>query len=352
MTKYSDIAISAELLKLLEQIDQFKNSWQENSQLIPEQLKVLRHIATIESIGSSTRIEGSKLSDREVETILSGLSTQSFKSREEQEVAGYAYVMEEVFTSYLYIPLTENYIKQLHAMLLLYSVKDIRHRGAYKKFPNNVEAFDAQGRSLGIVFETASPFDTPFQMTELIEWANNAFKNNINHPLIIIGVFVVVFLAIHPFQDGNGRLSRILTTLLLLKYGYSYVPYSSLETIVEHSKEGYYRALRLTQATLKTDKHNFEPWLLYFLRSLQKQIKQLEFKLNKEHINLITLPQLASDILEVIRNKGRASMSDIIGATGAPRSTIKKHLLLLLDQKYLARYGKGKGVWYTLMPKL
>ena len=347
MSKYSDIVISAELLQLIEQIDQFKDSWQESSQLVPEQLKVLRHIATIESVGSSTRIEGSKLSDREVETILSGLDTQSFKSRDEQEVAGYAYVMEEIFASYLYIPLTENYIKQLHAMLLNYSVKDIRHRGEYKKFPNNVEAFDAQGHSLGIVFETTSPFDTPFQMTELIEWTNNAFENKTYHSLIIIGVFVVVFLAIHPFQDGNGRLSRILTTLLLLKYGYSYVPYSSLETIVEHSKEGYYRALRLTQATLKADKYNFKPWLLYFLRSLQKQIQQLEFKLNKEHINLITLPQLASDILELIRNKGRASMSDIITATGAPRSTIKKHLLLLLDQKHLARYGKGKGVWYT-----
>jgi len=340
------ILISSELTNLIDQIDAFKSSWQESSLLMPEQLKVLRYIATIESVGSSTRIEGSKLSDREVEKILSGLKSESFRSRDEEEVAGYAYVMEEIFTSYLYIPLAENYIKQLHAMLLHYSTKDIRHRGDYKKFPNNVEAFDYQGKSLGIVFETTTPFETPLKMTELIDWTNKSFENNEYHPIIIIGVFIVIFLAIHPFQDGNGRLSRILTTLLLLKYDYSYVPYSSLETIIEHNKDGYYRALRLTQATLKTENPDFHPWLLYFLRSLHKQIEHLKVKINKEQLMLVSLPKLASDIVELARNKGKITISDIIAVTGASRSTIKKHLASLVDQKYLTRYGKGRGVWY------
>ena len=347
MFKKETIFITPELMQLIDQIDTFNNSWQTLSNLAPEQLKALRRIATIESVGSSTRIEGSKLSDREVEKLLSGIKIGSFKNRDEEEIAGYEYVMEEVFTSYDYIPLTENYIKQLHAMLLQYSTKDVRHRGDYKKFPNNVEAFDAQGKSLGVVFETASPFDTPLKMEALVNWAQKTLDDHIIHPLVIIGIFIVAFLAIHPFQDGNGRLSRILTTLLLLKYGYSYVPYSSLETIVEHTKENYYRSLRRTQATLNTETPNFQPWLLYFLRSLQKQIERLEFTIKREQITRASLPRLASDILQLVHDRGKITMADIIQSTNAPRSTIKKHLSILVDQKHLSRHGQGRATWYT-----
>lgn len=347
MIGHKKIDILPELQDFIDKIDQFKMSWHESSNLMPEQLKVLRHVATIESVGSSTRIEGSKLSDRDIEKILLGLRTESFKSRDEQEVAGYAYVMEEIYTSYLYIPLTENYIKQLHIMLLQYSSKDVRHRGEYKKFPNNVEAFDAQGKSLGIVFETTSPFDTPRQMADLIEWTNKAFETREYHPLIIIGVFIVVFLAIHPFQDGNGRLSRILTTMLLMQHDYLYVPYSSLETVVEHSKQAYYRALRLTQSSLKGEMHNFQPWLSYFLRSLHKQIQQLEYKINKEQIMLVSLPPLAGDIMLLVEQKGRITIAEVMKHTNAPRSSIKKQLSFLVDKKYLARHGQGRAVWYT-----
>jgi Fic family protein len=343
MFKPERIIVSQDLQQLIDKINAFNISWN----IIPEQFKTLRHIATIESIGSSTRIEGVKLSDREVEILLSHLTSQPFKSSDEEEVAGYAYVMGEVFNNYEHIPLTENYIKQLHAMLLKYSTKDIRHAGDYKKHPNNVEAFDTQGKSLGIVFATSSPFDTPRDMEQLITWTNNALNTHTIHPLIAIGTFIVSFLAIHPFTDGNGRLSRILTTLLLLKSGYTYIPYSSLESIIEHSKEGYYRALRQTQATLKTENPDFKPWLLYFLRSLDKQINRLELKINHERITHASLPPLAAEILQLVQNKIRVAMADIVEATNAPRSTIKRHLNLLVDQKYLTRHGKGRTVWYT-----
>ena len=351
MIYLNELLISDELKQLIDQIDIFNKSWQTLTHLAPEQLKALRHVATIESVGSSTRIEGVKLSDREVEKLLSGLTTTSFKSRDDEEVLGYAHVMEEIFASYEYIPLTENYIKQLHAMLLQYSSKDVRHRGEYKKFPNNVEAFDAKGQSLGVVFETASPFDTVHEMKELIERTNNAFDKHLIHPLVVIGVFIVTFLAIHPFQDGNGRLSRILTTLLLLKSGYFYVPYSSLETIVEATKEAYYRALRLTQATLKQEKPNFIPWLTYFLRSLQKQIERLEFSIQREQITRPSLPKLADQILELARKNQKITILDVIEATQAPRSTVKKYLGLLVDQKYLMRHGQGRSVWYIIYNK-
>jgi Fic family protein len=230
------IPISAEMLRLVSEIDEFKGHWRIWQSLTPDRLQGLRRVATIESIGSSTRIEGSRLSDREVEALLSRLETQSFATRDEQEVAGYAFVMEQVFAHFSEIPVTANMLKQLHRDLLQYSTKDERHRGEWKSLPNHVAAFAADGRELGIVFETSSPFDTPKHMDALLDWHRRAEADTGLHPLLRIGIFAVIFLAVHPFQDGNGRLSRILTTLLLLRAGYGHVPYSSMESIIEQNK--------------------------------------------------------------------------------------------------------------------
>lgn len=207
--------------------------------------------------------------------MLSNLQIKNFTSRDEQEVAGYAEVMELVFSSWQDITFTENHIKQLHQNLLVYSEKDAWHRGNYKTTSNSVAAFDENGTQIGIVFQTASPFDTPRLMTELVTWVQEERTAGHLHPLLIIALWVVVFLDIHPFQDGNGRLSRVLTTLLLLQAGYAYVPYSSLESAIEQSKEAYYQALRQTQGTIRTDIPNWQPWLVFFLRTLTEQVKRL-----------------------------------------------------------------------------
>jgi Fic family protein len=157
-------------------------------------------VATIESIGSSTRIEGVRLTDREIEQLLSNLDIKAFASRDEQEVAGYAEAMETVFTSWEDILLTENHIKQLHRDLLQYTAKDERHRGAYKTLSNIVEAFGADGESLGVVFQTAAPFDTPRLMGELIAWTTANLEQKTLHPLIAITIFVVVLLEIQRLQ--------------------------------------------------------------------------------------------------------------------------------------------------------
>ena len=202
MLNTHSLQISPEILRLIARIDEFKGAWRALGTLAPDRLSALRRIATIESIGSSTRIEGSKLSDRDVERLLSNLSIQSFDSRDEQEVAGYAELMDLVFSAWQDIPFNENHIKQLHQVLLKHSNKDSRHRGAYKTSSNSVAAFDLSGVQIGIVFETATPFDTPRLMAELIEWVNEERQKGELHPLLIIGIFAVVFLEIHPFQDG------------------------------------------------------------------------------------------------------------------------------------------------------
>ena len=348
MINTTTLEITPELLNLIAEIDEFKGSWKALGTLAPERLSALRRVATIESVGSSTRIEGSRLSDREVEKLLSNIAIKAFSSRDEQEVAGYADTMEQIFQSWEYIPLTENYVRQLHRDLLRYSDKDERHRGSYKHSSNSVAAFDENGQQIGIVFETATPFDTPRLMSELIEWTNTTLETKALHPLLVIGIFTVTFLAIHPFQDGNGRLSRILTALLLLRCGYAYTPYSSLESVIENSKQGYYLALRQTQQSIRTDRPNWQPWLVFFLRALQQQMWRLKKKVEKEHLVMAQLPALSLQILELARDHGRVTLSELVALTGGNRSTVKKHLHNLVEGSYLELVGKGRGAWYRI----
>ena len=208
------VVFDRETVRQLLEIEECKDAWKAFGNLPPDRLTELWRIATIESVGASTRIEGAKLSDKEVARILANLSTQSFSTRDEQEVAGYAFLMNEIYDSWEEMPLTENIVKQMHSLLLRFSDKDERHRGCYKNVENSVAAFDHAGHVVGVVFETASAFETPALMKELIEWTNRQFLERNLPP--VIGMFTAAFLAIHPFQDGNGRLSRAFTTLLML----------------------------------------------------------------------------------------------------------------------------------------
>lgn len=344
-----DIKINNQMLSIISEIDEFKGSWKLLGKIAPEKLKALKKVATIESVGSSNRIEGNKLSDKQVEELLSRINKQSFANRDEEEVAGYAKLADTIFEDLEIIPLSENYIKQLHKILLEYSSKDEKHTGEYKKISNSVVAYDSDGKEIGIVFETATPFETPLKMQELIEWTNKNLTERYYHPLIVIGIFVVNFLAIHPFQDGNGRLSRALTNLLLLKSGYLYIPYSSTESIVEDNKEAYYRALRETQVSLKNIP-NYEPWLMFFLKTLQKQKIRLEYKLEHTSTSIksnLDLPETSAKIMEIFDSKERVTLSELAELTNININTIKKHLASLVKNNYLTKHGKTRGAWYT-----
>lgn len=260
---------------------------------------------------------------------------------------GYAEAMTSIFENYEAIPLTENYLKQFHKILLKFSETDQKHRGEYKKFPNHVEAFDPQGKSLGIIFETTSPFNTPREMSELMESLKKALENDTHHILLMTGAFIVSFLAIHPFQDGNGRLSRIYTTLLLLKHGYLYVRYSSLERIVEENKNQYYLSLQQTQQTLKRNRSNIELWILFFLKSLKKQKDILKKKLDQESL-LLDISELSAEILAITKEHGRMTIGELEKLTKANRNTLKAHLRKLSEKNFLKAHGTGKGTWYTL----
>jgi Fic family protein len=349
--KEPSFALGHDLVKLIAEIDEFKGRWDALKTLSPDRLNALRKVATVESIGSSTRIEGAKLTDLQVETLLSNIKMQSFNTRDEQEVAGYAEAMDLVFQAYEDMRLTENHISQLHLTLLRHSSKDERHRGSYKTLRNDVVAIDADGNQIGVVFETSTPFDTPREMEALVAWTRKAIEEESLHPVLIIAVFIVQLLAIHPFQDGNGRLSRVLTTLLLLRAGYVYVPYASLERVIEENKDLYYKALRRTQTTLKTDKPDWEPWIGFFLRCLKKQKDSLARRLDREREAQgidETLPELSVQILGLFKSHERMTLGQIETLSGANRNTLKVRLRELVAVGRIRQHGKARATWYSL----
>ncbi len=334
------------IVRLIAEIDEFKGYWKGMATLSVDFLSNLRILATIESIGSSTRIEGAELTDSEVSALLEGVDARSFRSRDEQEVAGYAEALQLVQESYDEIDLTENNIKYLHKVLLKFSDKDAWHLGEYKKHPNHVAAFDADGREIGILFETASPFDTPQMMESLVTATRKNLKDTETHPLMAVADFIVQFLATHPFQDGNGRLSRVLTNLLLLRNGYAYVQYSSHESIVEASKEKYYLALRTAQKELGSGERSSEIWTIFFLGMLKDQKDHLLKKIEREKI-AHALPDVSMRILNLAKEHGRVTVSFVTNVLQVNRNTVKKHLQHLVRAEKLILHGKGRGSYYS-----
>lgn len=349
-----------EMLRLVAELDEFKGEWRAGESLAPEQLQSLRRFATIESVGSSTRIEGSRLDDGEVEELLGNLRTESFRSRDEEEVAGYAYAVETVQSAWRDMILNENLLGQLHRDLLQYSSKDERHRGEWKTLPNHVAAFDADGNQVGIVFETATPFETPERMRELLDWLRREEEAPFFHPLLTIAVFKVAFLAIHPYQDGNGRLSRILTNLLLLRAGYAFAMYSSLESVIEHRKEAYYLALRRTQVSFAKEKADWDPWLLFFLRAMKEQVDRLRLRLptvtgeRPAPVYRATrrsqeYSPLAERLLAFAIERGTVTVAEAVEGLGANRNTLKGKFSELVDAGVLRLCGKGRGAHYRVI---
>lgn len=270
--------INPQIVSTLAEIDGIRGELKAGFKMTPQAIINLKKSTLITSTGASTRIEGAKLNDKEVEKIMRGLAISKFTARDFQEVQGYLEVLQNVFDNYQNLPLRESLIISLHSQLLKYSTKDDIHRGAYKKKENTVGVLGPDGKITKIMFETTPAFLTAKEMQELVEWSNNAFEKNRFHHLLIITNFVVEFLKIHPFEDGNGRLSRVLTNLLLLRSGYHFSQYVSHEQLIEHRKDEYYIALRKSQETFKTKQDNILPWINFFLSVVKEQaVKALSY---------------------------------------------------------------------------
>lgn len=340
--------VTHKIYGLISQIDELKGQWKMGATLSPQVLSMLKRSVIITSSGASTRIEGAQLTDEQVEKLLKGLKIQKLTTRDEQEVAGYAELLTNIFDSYKKLELSESAIKHFHSELLKYSEKDTRHRGEYKFGSNRVEARDARSKVIGVLFDPTPPHLVGKEMSELLEAAIFLLDKKEIHPLIIIGNFIFEFLSIHPFQDGNGRTSRVLTNLLLLKSGYEYMPYVSHEKFIEDNKNEYYLALNKSQKTWKTGKEDISPWLLFFLDILLKQTQMAIGLLTKESIeNLLSEKQSAVwnyfNQHKIITPKELRNNLKIVGPT------IAQILNKLLEMKKIERIGKGRATRYKIV---
>jgi len=326
-------------------IDELKGRWVSGAKLNPQALGRLKRSVLIASTGASTRMEGSQLSDEDIERLMRGLAVQKFVNRDQQEAKGYYELLSNVFDSWQTLSFTESTIKHFHKELLKYVDKDKIHRGAYKKSENKVRMIDAAGQSVGILFDTTPAYLTPKEMLELVEAARKAFEDKKYHPLIITGNFLAEFLLIHPFQDGNGRLSRILTNLLLLKCGYVYTPYISHEKFIENNKADYYIALRKSLKTMRGSKPDLSPWIEFFLSIVYKQSEIAIHLLSKESVEKLFSPKQLV-IWEFLQGVDVATSGEISKKTKVAQPTVKQVLNKLLALKKIERVGQGRTTRY------
>lgn len=337
--------LSPEIWSKVAQVDEYKGRWISGVTLNAQILGRLKHSVLVSSTGASTRIEGAKLSDEDIEKMMRGISMQKFADRDKQEVQGYYELLQNVFDGWKGVGFSEGVIKHFHKEMLKYVEKDRFHHGEYKHSENQVHMVDAAGQSVGILFDTTPAWQTPKEMVELIEATQTALRDKRFHPLVIIGNFVVEFLLIHPFQDGNGRISRILTNLLLLQSDYEYIPYVSHEKLVEDNKADYYLALRTSQKTMRTNNVNIAPWMDFFLTVLKQQAEMALALLTQENLEKILSPKQIA-IWEYLKTVEEATPMEISLHSNVARSTVNQVLDRLLKLKKIERLGMGRSTRY------
>ena len=342
--------IVEEVYRLIAKIDAVKNSFVLINNLPPKAVNRLTDSLIITSAGASNRIEGNKLNDEQVEKLYKNLNMQKFKTRDEQEIAGYIEVLQEILANYRHIKITESLILGFHQQMLRYSEKDAKHKGQYKFGSNRVEAKDRNGNLIGVIFDPTPPYLVKKEMQELVEWYDFARSEGAKHPLILIANFVFEYLAIHPFQDGNGRISRLLTNLMLLQAGYNFVNIVSHEKLIEDNKSDYYLALNKTQKTWKTENEDISDWLLFFLKVIDFQAqKSLEILKSETSEHLLSHKQQELWRWASSLHSKEFSRKEAIEAMGFAPRTVEASIKKLFDVKKLAKLGEGRATRYRVL---
>ena len=335
------------IYQAIARIDAVKGQWDIANSLSPQMVERLRTSVIVTSTGASTRIEGSQLSDQDVKKLFQKQNIKAFKTRDEQEVGGYLEVLKLVFEQWEDMPFSESTILSLHQKMLGYSDKDQRHKGVYKFGSNRVEARDPDGQLVGVIFDPTPPHLVPKEMSELLAWTQTELATDNFPNLLIISNFIFEFLAIHPFQDGNGRMSRILTNLLLLQRGYDFAPFVSHEKIIEDNKADYYVALNTTQQSWKTETEDLTPWLTFFLDVLNTQSQNALQLMQEEPIDLF-LSDMQKQVWDYITSQDDVSRREVVEATNLNIRTVSHALRKLVDMNKIESFGQGKATRYRL----
>ena len=335
---------------IIGKIDTVKINFSLTTNLLPQTIHRLTSSLVVTSTGASNRIEGNQLSDEQIEKLYKNLNIKKFRTRDEQEVAGYLEVLQEVLANYQSIKITESQILGLHSRMLKHSKGDMKHRGKYKFGSNRVEAKDPDGKMIGIIFEPTPPYLVKKELTELIDWYNLASKKSEKHPLILIANFIFEYLAIHPFQDGNGRTSRLLTNLMLLQSGYSFTNIVSHEKLIEENKANYYLSLNKTQKKWKSKKEDISAWLFFFLEIVNLQASKALTILEGESIEYVLSPkQLELWNWALSLESKEFSRKDAITSLQFSPRTVEASIKKLAGMKKFARMGEGRASRYRVL---
>ncbi len=343
-------SVDTKIWQMIAEIRELKGEWKGKEKLGTQVLGRLKKSVLATSTGSSTRIEGARMSDEDVEKLMKGLKMIRFSERDRGEVRGYYEALKIVFQHYKELPFTENTIRYLHGELLKYTEKDQRHRGSYKRGENRVDMLDEHGQAIATIFNPTAAFLTPKEMQELAAWGEEMLRDTSQDPLPIIASIILEFLSVHPFQDGNGRMSRLLTNLLLLRAGYAFMPYTSHEKLIEDNKGEYYIALRRSQKERKSQGENALPWFEFFFSVLLKQ-SRFAIELLSEEKTENLLSELQVKVLEYIRFSKDASPREITAHTGIGRPTRNQILKRLLVLNFIEQYGRGRSTRYRVAKK-
>jgi len=336
------VDIDWRLINTISEIDRFDSEWTAIERREGQSLKQLKTIATIRSVGASNRIEGNRMSDEEIDVLMKNIDITKLTDRDSQEVVGYFDTLDLISESYQDISVSENNIRSLHNTLMRYSAKDEWHKGSYKAHNNAVEATFGDGTRQIIFRTTEAGFATEDAVRRLVEWYNAETEV---HNLVKIAAFVYEFLSIHPFQDGNGRLSRLLSTLLLLKNGYKWIQYVSFEHEIESRKSEYYRALRACQAQRPGE--DITVWIAFFFSSLLNIQSQLMQKLQQSGTETQLSPREKS-IMLLIQNYSGIKSGEIAAKLALSSPTVKRTLAALLAKNLLEQHGAGRNTTYSV----
>lgn len=334
--------IDWKMINLISEIDRFDAKWTAIERKEGQSLKELKSIATVRSVGASNRIEGNKMSDEEVDVLLQKIDITKLSDRDSQEVVGYFEVMDLISESYEKISLSESHIKSLHNSLMKYSAKDQWHKGDYKQHSNAVEASFPDGTRQIIFQTTEAGFATEDAIRALLNWYNSETEV---HPLIKVASFVYDFLSVHPFQDGNGRLSRLISTFLLLKNGYKWIQFVSFEHEIENRKNEYYQVLRSCQTQRPNE--DVTVWIQFFLSCLSNIQSQLMTKLHKSGLETQLSPK-EKLIFTIIQNRPNIQSGEIAKKLAIPAPTVKRILPELLNKGLIVKQGSGRNVSYRI----
>ena len=337
--KLRNIKWDNEVLGLVAQIHEYKGKQTLFLKQKPATLEKLVEIAKIQSTESSNKIEGIVTTATRIKQLCDQKTTP--RNRDEEEISGYRDALSLIHESYEYIPIKSSYILQLHQVLYRYSQRGIG--GRFKNTQNYITEIKESGEQI-VRFMPLDPFETPMAIEKMCESFNRETDACEIDPLILIPAFIVDFLCVHPFNDGNGRMSRLLTTLLLYRAGYVVGKYVSLESKIEKTKESYYKALEKSDINWNREENDLTPFIKYILGTVLAAYRDFEQR--------VILVEDKSSAIDLVRNAvnntiGKFTKSDIMELVpSVGKTSVENSLKILIGEGVIGRDGKGKATFY------